>query len=247
LIDFLIRSFILLPTVLLYYSVGSKRITDCSRSMVNYLPLTRRYSLSEVDNIVKLLLAGISQIAFCFVLIFIAHLDFRQLGLNKFQPILIVYGVLLGLGEMALGSFFCHLCMRIAMVVVPTSVPTELKDWLTLVKGGWMRELLNTAEIVPSPLAFLFIILYISGEEIIFRGVLLNFFLPVGAAFALGASVFLFATVQTLHMPSWRSAMFPIIGALLVGFVHGALFLVVPNILPLIVAHFVFFISAVIL
>jgi len=38
--------------------------------------------------------------------------------------------------------------------------------------------------------------------------------------------------------------MFPVIGALVIGIVHGALFLAEPDIVPLIVAHLVFFFSS---
>lgn len=245
--DFLIRLFIFLLTAIIYYSFRFKGMTACSRSLVNYLHLTKRYSLSEMVGIVRLVLGGISQLAFCFVLIFITHLDLRQLGLNTFQPVLIVYGIFLGTGEMALSSFFGHLGMRIAIVLAPASGPTEMKGWLTVAKGGWMGEFLKIVEIVPLPLAFLLIMLHVLGEEIIFRAVLIKFFLPASAALALSVSVFFFVMMQIFHMPSWRSAMFPVIGTLLVGFVHGALFLAVPDILPLIVAHFVFFVSAVIL
>jgi hypothetical protein len=38
--------------------------------------------------------------------------------------------------------------------------------------------------------------------------------------------------------------MFPVVGATVVGVVHGVLFWVLPNVLPLIVAHLTFFLSA---
>lgn len=65
-----------------------------------------------------------------------------------------------------------------------------------------------------------------------------------GMGVALAASVTLFVGIQVFNMPSWRAAMFPVLGALVVGVVHGALYLAVPDITPLIVAHFVLFMVA---
>jgi hypothetical protein len=60
----------------------------------------------------------------------------------------------------------------------------------------------------------------------------------------LDVSVALFTAAQVFRMPSWRSAMFPALGARTLGVVDGLLFLAVPTILPLIVAHIVFFLVA---
>jgi len=193
---------------------------------------------------VGLALVGTSQLGFCLLLIWIGQLDLAQLGLTRVHPALIFYGILLGIGEMALSSLLGNVGMRIAMVFVPEKVPAELKDWLAIARGGWMREYLRTAEIMPLPLAFLPIILYVAVEETIFRAVLLSIFLPAGNAWALGASIILFALVQIFNMSSWSGAMFPVMGALVIGFLHGSLFLAVPEIVPLIVAHVAFFMAA---
>jgi CBS-domain-containing membrane protein len=74
---------------------------------------------------------------------------------------------------------------------------------------------------------------------------LINYFRPAGAGLALGIAAFFFLLVQTFHMPSWRAALFPVIGATVLSVVHGSLFLAVPDILPLIVAHIVFFFTAI--
>jgi Type II CAAX prenyl endopeptidase Rce1-like len=241
--DFFTKFVVLSLAVVVYYRFVATKIVGYSRLVAGRLQLARRYSFSEVDHIIRLALAGTSQLAFCLVLIWVGHLDLAQLGLTEVRPALILYGILLGIGEMALGSFLGYVGMRVAMVLASERVPTELKDWLTIARGGWMRDLLKTAEIMPLPLAFLSIILYIAIEETIFRGVLITAFLPAGTTWALGASILLFMLVQTFNMPSWSSAMFPLMGALVIGFLHGSLFLAVPEIVPLIVAHFVFFVS----
>lgn len=93
------------------------------------------------------------------------------------------------------------------------------------------------------PLAAL-ILLYVAVEEVVFRGVVIAAVGDAGMGVALAASVTLFVGIQVFNMPSWRAAMFPVLGALVVGVVHGALYLAVPDITPLIVAHFVLFMVA---
>ncbi len=55
-------------------------------------------------------------------------------------------------------------------------------------------------------------------------------------------SIFLFIYMQTLHMPSKTSAMFPVIGATVMGITHGLIYLESPSIVPLILSHLTFFI-----
>lgn len=245
---FLSKFIIILLVIVIYYRLVVKKCGDLSMPVVKlvdtYAHLTRRYALSEVDSIVKLGMSGILQFLFCCVLMFITRFELKDLVQVGFQPVFIVYGILLGIGETAMGTFLCYLSIRLTMHIAPGSVPGDLKDWLTMAKAGWMRLYLKTAEKASLRLVLLFTALYISVEEIIFRGVLINFFLPAGDVWALGASMFFFILVQVFHMPSWQSAMFPVIGALLIGLLHGLLFLAVPNILPLIIAHFIFFIMA---
>ncbi|WP_433468098.1 CPBP family glutamic-type intramembrane protease [Spirillospora sp. CA-128828] len=83
-----------------------------------------------------------------------------------------------------------------------------------------------------------------SFEELVFRGVIVGSSSHLGEGAACVLSVALFATVQVFYTPGWRTAMFPVIGALITGVVHGILFLPAPNIWPLIVAHCVYFFSA---
>jgi membrane protease YdiL (CAAX protease family) len=148
--------------------------------------------------------------------------------------------VALGVTEMTLSSFLCFLAIKAAMLVRLRTVPSELKDWLTMARAGWMRHHLRTIEIAPLPLTGALILLQVGSEELVFRGVMINVFQPAGAALAVGASVVLFTLMQAFQMPTWYSAMFPMVGAFVMGIVHGVLFLLVPDILPLIVAHLSF-------
>ena len=75
----------------------------------------------------------------------------------------------------------------------------------------------------------------------LFRGMALTFLRPNGPIVAIVGSTFLFIAVQFTGMPSWFSALPAACGAVVVGLVHGYLFWSVPTILPLLVAHLVYF------
>jgi hypothetical protein len=67
---------------------------------------------------------------------------------------------------------------------------------------------------------------------------------PAGVVIAIGASVVSFVAVQALHMPSIGSALFPIVGGLVVGSVHSLIYWLVPDVVPLAIAHATFFLTA---
>jgi hypothetical protein len=225
-------------------SLMTGRLDFLSKFIVTYFRLARRHPWNAVNDVVNLGLAGVSQLI-CFVLLlYVTGVNVGQL--IAFEPVLILYGVLLGLGEMALSSFGSHIALRIIMKLFPSHGPTEINSWLTLARGGWMRYYLSTVKISPLPLVCFLTLTYVLVEELIFRGIVITYFLSLGSGLALAVSIIFFVGAQVLHTPNWRTAMFPVIGALIVGTIHGLLFLAVPNVLPLVIAHFVFFIVAVI-
>ncbi|WP_134662544.1 MULTISPECIES: type II CAAX prenyl endopeptidase Rce1 family protein [unclassified Amycolatopsis] len=124
--------------------------------------------------------------------------------------------------------------------------PVTVKAWLAVGRGGWLRHHFKTLEVLPLPVAVAVMAIQVGSEEVVFRGIFLDFFRPAGFAIAFTASFILFVTMQVFFMSSWRAAMFPVIGAVVMGVVQGVLAWYVPNLLPLVVAHIVFFIFAVI-
>lgn len=225
-------------------SLLTGRLDFLSKFIVTRFRLARRYPWNTINDVVNLGLAGVLQLI-CFILLL--HVTGVSVGqLIAFDPILILYGILLGLGEMALSSFGSHIALRVIMQLFPSHGPTELNSWLTLARGGWMRYYLSTVKISPLPVVCFLTLTYVLVEELIFRGVIITYFLSQSRGLALVISIIFFVAAQILHTPNWRTAMFPVIGALIVGTIHGLLFLAVPNVLPLVVAHFVFFIVAVI-
>jgi hypothetical protein len=203
-----------------------------------------RYSADEMDKMLRLLAAAILQLALCGGLILLSGVHLRQLIPGRPGPALLIYGIPLGIGEAMLGSFFGEVAMRTAIQIAPGRVPSQPRDWLAMLRGGWMSLFVRTAERAPLGLLSGLLLLYVGTEEVIFRGILLTGFSPLGSVAAFFISLLLFLMVQIFYMPSWQSTIFPVMGALVIGVVHGLLYLVVPDLGPLIVAHLVFLLTS---
>jgi hypothetical protein len=239
------RFLVVLLLIPLYYGVLYPKFTSWARPLLKTVAPARRHSSSEATSVVRLLLAGISQMLFCLGLIFLTELSLLSLTSHSSPLILVGYGVLLGIGEMALSSFLCHVIIQALTVLAPNKVPAGIQSWLVIARGGWMRQYLKTMQVLPLPLALLLTVLYVAIEETLFRWVLIQYTLPLGAVGAVAISTCLFMLVQVFRLPSWHAALFPVVGACVMGIVHGLLFLAVPDIVPLVVAHCVFFLAAV--
>jgi membrane protease YdiL (CAAX protease family) len=119
---------------------------------------------------------------------------------------------------------------------------TSLPQWLTAARGGWMRHHIQAVRVTPWWFSQLTVTVQLSCEEIIFRAVLIPVLSAnVGTIRAVLISTLLFTTMQAVHTPNWRTALFPMIGGAVMGMVHGLVFAIEPAILPLIVAHLIFF------
>lgn len=244
--EFTTRMVLMIAMLAGYYWVAVGRLGQLSRPLAGWTGLGKRYPQRDISAVVNLPVAGIAQAVFAILLIVVTGTSpssFVEVGL---QPVLLIYGVALGIGEMALSTFLCNAGIALALALSPRAEAASQADWLTIAKGGWSRFYLRTIAILPLPAAALTILLYVAGEEVIFRGVLIPYFSPFGDVVAVLAATLLFAAVQTFHMPSWRAAMFPVIGAVVMGVVHGSLFIAVPNLIPLIVAHLIFLIVAIV-
>ena len=104
-----------------------------------------------------------------------------------------------------------------------------------------MRLFNTTVKLLPLPAAIGVVVLYVGVEELIVRGIVLNVLLPLGQVAAVVLSTAVFAGYQVFNLPSWRVALFPVLGALVIGPVHGVLYVRIPDVWPLVVAHVTYF------
>ncbi|WP_437587666.1 CPBP family glutamic-type intramembrane protease [Sorangium sp. So ce1000] len=236
---------ILLLAVLLvaYYAFLMARFGRLSERLVLRSGLSENGSWLAANDAYKLGLSAFSQSLLLVVLMLVTGVTFGRL-FPEVSLYRLLYGVLLGAGEMALTALLVHVVLLVLIARGGEGIPSSIEGWLPLSRGGWMREYANTSAVAPWPFVVAATIGYVSVEEMIFRGVLLSFLSADGVVVAFVASLASFVGVQVLHTPSWRTALFPVIGALVVGSIHAALFLVVPDMTPLIVAHITFFVIA---
>jgi Type II CAAX prenyl endopeptidase Rce1-like len=213
-------------------------------AMVNGSALTRRWSVADVDGVVRLLLSGALQLSFLTTLVIALPVAVDDLLPASWDVWLMLLGVPLGIAEAALATYVAYLGSRFAGLVRRGGAPTTIEGWLSVARGGWIRYYLRTAEVAPRWLLVFATTLYVAGEELIFRGVVLaDRGLP--PAIAVAISVVLFAAAQVFYTPGWRTALFPVLGAIVLGIVHGCLFVTVPDVTPLIVAHVTMFLVTV--
>ncbi len=121
----------------------------------------------------------------------------------------------------------------------------RMRQWLGLSRGGWIRHHLKTMEVVSLPLALALTATQVGSEEVVFRGLVLSWLREAGPVLAIGISCLLFTVMQVFLMSSWRAAMFPVVGAIVMGVTHSVLFWHYPVLIPLVVAHVTFFLFAV--
>jgi hypothetical protein len=182
------------------------------------------------------------QVLFFFVLIWLFKPEFVIRFPRDFDPITLFLAVILGVSEMSAATLFGFSVMQAAWFF------DEIKgrrssDWGALARGGWVQMYFMTLEVLPLPLGAISIFLYISFEECIFRGVMIGSLGELGPLSAVALSTATFVLYQCFHTPGWRTAIFPMIGAGVVGSVHGVLYLVEPNIIALITAHYSYFVA----
>jgi membrane protease YdiL (CAAX protease family) len=241
----LIRAVCILAATWVFYdrvmTVTGNLCAPAARRFIAGRAIAAQYSPADLDAICRLTISALLQTAFIVILVPATGVDLWSLVARHFDPLLIIYGSLLGIAEMAFASMLCYAAIRPRTAMSTRAEQREVESLLALMRAGWMRLFLRTAESAPLPFILLITVLYVAGEELVFRGVLMTFLGPFGAAVQLTLPLVIFLAAQTFRMPSLESALFPLVGALVMGVTHGALLLTVPNIVPLILAHLTFF------
>lgn len=208
------------------------------------LRLERLHPARHVDAVAKLAAAAVAQLLFAVGLFW--SVGARGQEIVGEHAALIPEAALLGVGELALTSLVCTLVVEVAAARRGPARESVRREWAAQTRGGWMSYFLLTMRAAPPLVALSSVCLYVGVEELIFRGLLISTFLDrgLGGTAAVASSAVLFVGVQALAMPSSRAALFPMVGAAVIGVVHGILFLHVPDVIPLAVAHVAFFVAA---
>lgn len=241
--EFWIRLALVCAAIVAYYGAqAAARVGDAlagpMRDRLARFEIGRRYSLDQLETTARAVVSSTMQVGFLGVVLFLSGIPVDALWPERVRPELLAYGVALGFGEVALASFAALIGMRVADALATGGRPASDSDWLAMARGGWMRRFTRAAEVLPFGAWLALAFSYVAVEEVIFRGVVINLIDgPLGGAAAVTASVLLFLVPQRILAPSWRTAIFPLIGAATVGLVNGLLYVAIRDLLPLIVAH----------
>ena len=230
--------------IFIYYKIIKDFIYRISPAIAMSLPILSKYPTVKATGVIEILLIASSHLVFCLSLIYLFKLSWEQLGLNNINLIELMYGILLGIAMLAITTLLCRFFMIFLKRIFPKHLPKDIKSWVTLARGGWMRHHLHNFQILPIYLALVTLILQISSEEIIFRGVLLNYFINYDPLLAIIISTVLFVFMQSFQTPNWIVAMFPMVGSLVSGIFFSAVYLKTKGLVSLITAHCVFFLLA---
>lgn len=235
------RAFLVVVAVVSYYRFALPRFGDLARAIVPHLGLTRNAAPVDIERAVRLGLATVSQGLVLVLLAVVLGLPLGSYFPARASLLLVPYGVAVGIGELALSSVLAGIAVQLLMATGSGPRESGIQSYLSMGRGGWIAEYRKAVELLPTAVATVVIVGYVTGEELMFRVVVLSCFIGWGTAAALVASTAIFAAVQTFGMASRRAALFPILGAGLIGVVNGALLLATHAIVPLVVAHLVFF------
>ncbi|MFE0100721.1 type II CAAX prenyl endopeptidase Rce1 family protein [Streptomyces sp. NPDC059009] len=280
-----VRVLVLMSVVLLYYWLGKAALFRAARYLAAVTRIgPARWGTAQRADVFELAVAGASHVVVVAALLAVTGISPGMLvsGLASLQ--LLGLGVLLGIGELALGSLLCRALIEMTLVrgkptrraAAPpssrisnsphadarsrTAVRTRpaapggggredqgmaLRSWLGRSRGGWIRHHLTALKVLPLWAALGLTGVQVASEELVFRGVAITWLRDAGPVVALTTSIVLFIVMQAFFMSSWQGAMFPVVGGVVMGIVHGLVFWAVPDVAPLVVAHVVFFVFAV--
>jgi hypothetical protein len=243
--QYLFKLTVSLLFLIAYYKYAKLIIIFYTPHITRLLKLTTYFPAEDIKGALELALIALSHVLFCALLLWLFPLQWPKIEISWIiMPIYLVYGILLGIGCLCLSMLFS----KIAMEIINTTCKRQsydLKTWLTLSRGGWIKHHLQSMEILPIYFSLLVLCMQVGSEEIIFRGIMLNYFMSFGKCIASITSITFFVFMQAFLMNRWQAAIFPMIGAMVMGTIHSILYLQVPILWPLIIAHMTFFLFSI--
>ncbi len=247
----LIISLFWISTVFLYYRWFKGIVFAFVHRLIRipyFDSLRGKYNPQELAGVIELIIIALSHVLLCFTLLYILGLSFSDIGLKSVSLLDLVYGALLGIAEMSLSSLLCLAAIKLMQKKEKDLAPQTNEEWQTIARGGWVRHHIQSFEILPFFAALFVLLLQVGSEELIFRGIIVGSFTKIGVSWLISIpfSLTLFIVMQAFHTPGLKTALFPMIGATLMGTVHALLYYLVPSLPPLIIAHVVFFLMTVI-
>jgi CAAX prenyl protease-like protein len=214
-----------------------------ARRLAPTLPLTAHHSTAAVVSLLSVGGSGLSGIALYVAASVALGRSPLQAALGPAQALpLLPLGVLLGLAEAALALLLATALLQLTLPFRLARVGREaFLDLLVMGRAGWIRAYLLVLRMLPLPLAIGVILLPLAAEELLFRALAVGLLRPLGLLAAISISLLPFLAVQRVGMASWFTSLPAMVGAVVVGLVHGYLYWYIPSVAPLLVAHISFF------
>ncbi len=235
---FIKKFFIVLVLLFCYYFVFKYFLKDIIGKFKFFNAIKNQFSKSDYLGAFEMIFLSLTHVLFCACVILIFQCDFK--GLFSVDFLLILYSVILGVSLFGFSIFLCQIYTFFSRLSL------DLKSWNAIAKSGWISHHFQCIKVFPAFIFLPVIFLQLSCEEFIFRGFLINYFLEFGRYASVLISTELFAFIQIFSMPSIISAVFPIIGAVVMALFHSYLFLKTNQIIPLMISHFCFFIFVIV-
>ncbi|MBE1493141.1 hypothetical protein H4696_000241 [Amycolatopsis lexingtonensis] len=253
-----VRVLVLVAVVIGYYWLGKTALFKAAGTLAKRTRAKAgKLDVAQRTAVLELAAAGLSHVLLVVLLVLVTGVGPGVVLSGADRPDLLALGALLGVGELALGSLLCRAVIEVSLAArLPARTGahlgstedeqgTGLRSWLGRSRGGWIRHHLVTLKVLPLPVAVLLTGTQVASEETVFRAIALTWLRDAGPAVALSTSIALFVVMQAFFMSSWQAALFPVVGGVVMGIVHGLVFWAVPAVAPLVVAHVVFFFFAV--
>ena len=242
----MLTTILIILSLAAYYLFFKRCMYRLAPIVVLKLKLDRYTPLTRAIGVIELAFIAISHCIFAACLMYALGLNPKKIGLMTFNIPDILFGILIGVGTMAVSSIICRMIMEMLQKFLPQKVPKDLPAWLAISRGGWMRHHVNKMQVLPWFLSALIVTLQIGAEETIFRGILITHFMYAGLFVATVLPALLFIVMQAFQTPNLMVAMFPMVGALVSSVIFSYLYIETGELLPLIVAHLTFFMISII-
>ncbi len=232
--------------IILYYKIIKDFIYRMAPVIMKSLPISSQYSTIKIRGIIEIIGIAASHLMMATILLYFLGINLEQLGMHYPSFTELGYGILLGVSMAGISSIVCRFFIIVLIRMFPSSFPKDIKAWTTLAQGGWMRHHMYNFQILPIYFSVPILIMQITAEEIIFRGILINYFYSYGTLVTIMISTILFIYMQSFQMPSWTVAMFPMVGAFVSGIFFSVVYITTKGLISLIIAHCTFFLVSVI-
>lgn len=225
----------------LYFRLGLPWLDRLSQHLAKTLPVWRDRDWIARSDMMHLAVAVFGQSLLWVLLLQLAPAYHVALRLSVSG---LVFGALLGIGEMAASALLVNITLTALSYLLSDRAPASIAAWVPYSRGGWMRYFSSVNRNAHWLLKLGLCLGYISVEEWVYRATLVEIFRPLGGLAAVGLSIVGFIVAQIVWTPTWRTWIFPAIGAAVVGPIHGYLYFRQGDMFTLIVAHLSFFFAS---